>query len=69
MWALKEQTAMLRRWLHAIAQLVTDMHKVTITDLSASNNDQFIYANGTVSSDSSDVIVLSMMIQPPKGRF
>ena len=47
-------------WDLSIAQLVTDMHKVTITDLSASNNDQFIYANGTVSSDSSDVIVLSM---------
>lgn len=47
-------------WDLSIAQLVTDMHKVTITDLSASNNDQFLYANGTVSTDSSDVIVLSM---------
>ena len=47
-------------WDLSIAQLVTDMRKVTVTDLSASNNDQFLYANGTVSSDSSDVIVLSM---------
>jgi len=47
-------------WDLSIAQILTDMGKVTISDLSASNNDQFIYANGTVSSDSSDVFVLSM---------
>jgi hypothetical protein len=42
-------------WNLSIAQILTDMGKVTVTDLNASNNDQFIYANGTVSSDSSDV--------------
>ena len=47
-------------WDLSIAQILTDMGKVTVTDLNASNNDQFIYANGTVSSDSSDVFVLSM---------
>ena len=47
-------------WDLSIAQLLTDMGKVTVTDLSASNNDQFIYANGTVSADSSDVFALSM---------
>ena len=47
-------------WDLSIAQVMTDMGKVTITDLNASNNDQYIYANGTVSSDSSDVFVLSM---------
>ena len=47
-------------WNLSIAQILTDMGKVTVTDLNASNNDQFIYANGTVSSDSSDVFALSM---------
>jgi len=47
-------------WDLSVAQILTDMRKVTITDLNVSNNDQLIYANGTVSSDSSDVFVLSM---------
>ena len=47
-------------WDLSIAQILTDMHKVTITDLNASNNNQYLYANGTVSPDTSDVIVLSM---------
>ena len=47
-------------WDLSIAQILTDMGKVTVTDLNASNNDQFLYANGTVSSDTSDVFVLSM---------
>ena len=47
-------------WDMSIAQILTDMHKVTINDLNASNNDQFIYANGTVSADTSDLIMLSM---------
>lgn len=47
-------------WDLSVSQIVTDMRKVTITDLSAGNNNQFLYANGTVSSDSSDVFVLSM---------
>lgn len=47
-------------WDFAVSQIVTDMRKVTVTDLSAGNNNQYLYANGTVSSDSSDVFVLSM---------
>ena len=47
-------------WDLSVAQIVTDMHKVTISDLSANNNNQYLYANGTVSTDSSDVFVLSM---------
>ncbi|MBR5707677.1 MAG: hypothetical protein IKX55_08950 [Bacteroidaceae bacterium] len=47
-------------WDFSVGQISTDRHKVTITDLSVSNNNQFLYANGTVSPDTSDVIVLSM---------
>ena len=47
-------------WDLSVAQIATDMRKVTISDLSLSNNNQYLYANGTVSSDSSDVFVLSM---------
>jgi len=47
-------------WDLSVAQIFTDRHKVTITDLSAGNNNQYLYANGTVSSDTSDVFVLSM---------
>lgn len=47
-------------WDFSVGQISTDRHKVTIADLSVSNNDQYLYANGTVSSDSSDVFVVSM---------
>ena len=47
-------------WDLSVAQIATDMRKVTISDLSVSNNDQYLYANGTVSSDSTDVFALSM---------
>ena len=47
-------------WDFSVGQISTDRHKVTISDLCVSNNNQFLYANGTVSSDSSDVFVLSM---------
>lgn len=47
-------------WDLSVGQIMTDYHKVNITDMSVSNNNQFIYANGTVSSDTSDVFVLSM---------
>ena len=47
-------------WDLSVAQILTDMRKVTVTDFCAGNNNQYLYANGTVSSDSSDVFVLSM---------
>ena len=47
-------------WDFSVGQIVTDRHKVSISDLSVSNNNQFLYANGTVSADTSDVFVLSM---------
>ena len=47
-------------WDLAVSQIATDWRKVTITDLSAGNNNQYLYANGTVSSDTSDVFMLSM---------
>ncbi|MCQ2067911.1 MAG: translocation/assembly module TamB [Bacteroidaceae bacterium] len=47
-------------WDLSVAQILTDRHKVTITDFSAGNNDQYLYANGTVSADSSDVFVMQL---------
>ena len=47
-------------WDLSVAQIVTDNHKFAITDMCVSNDNQYLYANGTVSSDSSDIFVLSM---------
>ena len=48
------------RWDLSIARISTDNHKVSISDFSASNQNQYLYADGTISADSSDVIRLSM---------
>lgn len=47
-------------WEMYAAEIATDNHKVDISDMFASNNNQYVYANGTISADSSDVFVLSM---------
>ena len=47
-------------WDLSIARIATDMHKLTISDFSAGNEDQYLYADGTISADSSDVFSLSM---------
>ena len=47
-------------WDLSVAQLATDNHKFAISDMCVSNDNQYLYANGTVSSDSSDIFVLSM---------
>lgn len=47
-------------WDVSLSRISTDMHKVSIADLSAGNDNQYIHADGTVSSDSSDVILLSI---------
>ena len=47
-------------WDLSVAQITTEMRKVIISDLSARSNNQYLFANGTVSSDSSDVIMISM---------
>ena len=47
-------------WDLSIARITTDMHKVSIADFSVSNQSQYLYADGTISADSSDVIRLSM---------
>ena len=47
-------------WDLSVGQIVTDYHKVSISDMSVSNNNQYLYANGTVSSDTSDVFIVSM---------
>lgn len=47
-------------WEMYAADISTDNHKVAISDMSASNNNQYVYANGTISADSSDVFVLSV---------
>ena len=48
------------RWDLSISRISTDNHKLTISDFSVSNQDQYLYADGTISADSSDVIRLSM---------
>lgn len=47
-------------WDLSIARVSTDMHKISISDFRASNRNQYLYADGIVSADSSDVIRLSM---------
>lgn len=47
-------------WEMYAAEIATDNHKVAISDMFASNNNQYVYANGTISADTSDVFVLSM---------
>lgn len=47
-------------WDLSVAQIATDRHKVKISDLSVSNANQYLYAEGTVSSDTTDVVLLSM---------
>lgn len=47
-------------WDLSVAQIATDNHKFAISDMCVSNDNQYLYANGTVSSDSSDIFVLSM---------
>ena len=47
-------------WDMSIARIATEKHKVTISDFCAGNENQYLYADGTISADSSDVIRLSM---------
>jgi hypothetical protein len=47
-------------WDLSLARITTDMHKLSISGFSAGNDEQYIYADGTISSDSSDVFNLSM---------
>ena len=47
-------------WDLSVGQIVTDYHKVSISDMSVSNNNQYLYANGTVSADTSDIFILSL---------
>jgi hypothetical protein len=47
-------------WDFSVGQIVTDNHKVSIADMCVSNDNQYLYANGTVSADTSDVFVVSM---------
>ena len=47
-------------WNLSIARVATDRHKISISDFCAGNENQYLYADGTVSADSSDVIRLSM---------
>jgi len=47
-------------WDFSMSSIATDMHKLTISDFSAGNDNQYLYADGTISSDSSDVFSLSM---------
>lgn len=48
------------QWDLSIASISTDMHKVSVSDFKARNINQHIFADGTVSADSSDVFHLSM---------
>lgn len=47
-------------WDVSLSRISTDMHKVSVSDLSIGNDNQYIHADGTISSDSSDVILLSL---------
>ena len=47
-------------WDLSISRLSTDKHKVTISDFCARNDNQYVYADGTISTDSIDIFKLSM---------
>ena len=47
-------------WDLSVSRLSTDKRKVTVSDFCAHNDNQYLYADGTISADSIDIFKLSM---------
>lgn len=47
-------------WDLSISRLSTDKRKITVSDFCARNENQYLYADGTISADSIDIFRLSM---------
>ncbi len=47
-------------WNLGLTDIRTDNHKISISGFKLSNADQYVYADGTVSSDSTDILSLAM---------